>query len=108
MTSPMPITDVDNNIFKMLLRSLYDGDVLPGEWQEHSEAILKAAGKYGFDMLESVAEVWYAKSLNITVENVISKFMEADGKNHAHVKAAAKKLLWSMEKKLLHQSLFVT
>ena len=40
-----------------------------------------------------MAEVWCSKSLNLTVENVISKFMEADGNNHAHVKAAAKKFI---------------
>eukprot|EP00956_Cyclotella_meneghiniana_P021976 scaffold40799_cov31-Cyclotella_meneghiniana.AAC.4 len=93
VTSPMPITDVDNKIFEIMLQSLYGGDILPEEWHEHSEAILKAASKYGFSALESEADVWCAKSLNFTVDNVISKFMEADGNNHGRVKAAAKEFI---------------
>eukprot|EP00956_Cyclotella_meneghiniana_P038522 scaffold155476_cov20-Cyclotella_meneghiniana.AAC.2 len=92
-TSPMPIMDVAIDIFEIMLKSLYGGDVYPEEWNEHSEAILKAASKYGFTALESEADVWCAKSLNFTVDNVISKFMEADGNNHARVKAAAKEFI---------------
>ena len=111
--SPMPITDVDKDIFNIMLTSLYGGEVFPEEWKKHSEAILKAASKYGFDTLKSEAEVWCAKSLKFTVDNVISKFMEADGNGHALVKAAAKKFIMENGKdvvasesfELLHESL---
>eukprot|EP00956_Cyclotella_meneghiniana_P007538 scaffold10184_cov52-Cyclotella_meneghiniana.AAC.2 len=91
--SPMPITDVDKDIFDIMLWSLYGGEVYPEEWKKHSEAILKAASKYGFSTLKSEAEVWCAKSLKFTVDNVISKYMEADGNGHSLVKAAAKKFI---------------
>eukprot|EP00956_Cyclotella_meneghiniana_P034203 scaffold102385_cov55-Cyclotella_meneghiniana.AAC.4 len=93
-TTPMPIDDVDEVVFEIMLVSLYyGGDLFPEEWQNHSEAILNAAGKYGFDALRSEAEVWYSKSLKFTVDNVIGEFMKADGNNHALVKAAAKKFM---------------
>eukprot|EP00956_Cyclotella_meneghiniana_P007983 scaffold10623_cov65-Cyclotella_meneghiniana.AAC.7 len=93
-TTPMPIDDVDSGVFEIMLASLYfGGDVYPDDWQKHSEAILKAAGKYGFSALRSEAEIWHSKSLNFTVDNVIAKFMNADGNNHALVKAAAKKFI---------------
>eukprot|EP00956_Cyclotella_meneghiniana_P016865 scaffold27065_cov30-Cyclotella_meneghiniana.AAC.1 len=91
--SPMPITDVDKEIFDMMLASLYGGEVFPEEWKKHSGAILKAASKYGFDRLKSEAEVWCAKSVEYTVDNVIGKFMEADGNGYALLKAAAKKFI---------------
>jgi len=91
--SPMPITDVDKFIFQIMLASLYGGEVYPEEWKKHSVSILKAASKYGFSTLKSEAELWYSRSLKFTVDNVISKFMEADGSNHTLVKAAAKKFM---------------
>eukprot|EP00956_Cyclotella_meneghiniana_P024548 scaffold49424_cov30-Cyclotella_meneghiniana.AAC.1 len=111
--SPMPITDVDRDVFDIMLASLYGGEVYPEEWQKHSEAILKAASKYGFSTLESQAEAWSCKSINFTVENVVGKLMEADGKNHARIKAAAKKfiiehgeeIVASDSFELLHESL---
>eukprot|EP00956_Cyclotella_meneghiniana_P004957 scaffold6105_cov23-Cyclotella_meneghiniana.AAC.1 len=92
-TSPMTITDVDKDIFQIMLASLYGGEVYPEEWKKHSESILKAASKYGFSTLKSEAELWYSMSLKFTVDNVISKFMEADGNGYALVKAAAKKFI---------------
>ena len=112
--SPMPITDVDKDIFNIMLTSLYGGEVFPEEWKKHSEAILKAANNYGFDTLKSEAEVWCAKSVEFTVDNVIGKFMEADGNDYTLIKAAAKKFImehgkevvaWSKSLELLHESL---
>eukprot|EP00956_Cyclotella_meneghiniana_P007915 scaffold10506_cov26-Cyclotella_meneghiniana.AAC.1 len=91
--SPMPITDVDKFIFQIMLASLYGGEVYPEEWKKHSVSILKAASKYGFSTLKSEAELWYSRSLKFTVDNVISKFMEADGNGYVLVKAAAKKFI---------------
>lgn len=76
------ISDVDKEVFfTIMLRSPYGGEILPEEWQEqeNSEAILKSVSKYGFNTLKSEAEVWYASSLNFTVDNVIDEFMTADG-----------------------------
>ena len=37
--------------------------------------------------------MWYAKSLKLTVDDVIDKFMKANENNHAFVKAAAKEFI---------------
>lgn len=105
-SSPMIIADVDKVIFGILIRSLYGGGVFPEEWQKHSEPILEAASKYGFDTLKSEAEVWYSKSLKFTVDNVIERFMEADGKNYTLVKLAAKKFIIEHGKKVVASESF--
>jgi len=105
-SSPMIIADVDKVIFGILIRSLYGGGVFPEEWQKYSEPILEAASKYGFDTLKSEAEVWYSKSLKFTVDNVIEKFMEADGKNYSLVKAAAKQFIMNHGKEVVASESF--
>jgi hypothetical protein len=55
--SPMAIDDVDVIPFRIMIFSLYGGDVFPEEWQKYSESILKAASKYGFDRLKDQADV---------------------------------------------------
>jgi hypothetical protein len=60
--SPMTIDDVDNVCFEIMINYLYGGDVYPAEWQEHSEAILKAPSKYGFTSLKEEAEAWSSNS----------------------------------------------
>jgi hypothetical protein len=89
----MMITDVEWEIFEMMLRTLYGGPISPHEWQKNSEAILAASSKYGFVNLKLEAEVWYAKSLQLTVDNVIDEFLKADGNNCAKVRAAAKEFM---------------
>eukprot|EP00956_Cyclotella_meneghiniana_P017618 scaffold28907_cov22-Cyclotella_meneghiniana.AAC.2 len=105
-TSPMPINDVEPYIFFIMLRSLYGDEVFPEEWQNRSEDILNAASKYGFSTLKSEAEVWYSKSLKFTVDNVIEKFMEADGKNYSLVKAAAKQFIMNHGKEVVASESF--
>jgi hypothetical protein len=65
LENPMTIDDVDENPFKIMICYLYAGGVYPAEWQEHSEAILKAASKYGFTSLKEEAEVWYSNSFSL-------------------------------------------
>ena len=93
VASPVPIKGVSKYIFDIMLRTLYGDEVCSEVWQKHSESILKAASKYGFTSLKTVAEAWYVKSLQFTADNVISKFMEADGDGYVLVKAAAKKYM---------------
>ena len=104
--SPMIIADVDKDIFKIMLNSLYGSEVYPEVWKKHSDSILKAAGKYGFSTLRSEAEVWYSRSLQFTVDNVIGKFMEADGNDQTLVKAAAKKFIMEHGKEVIASGSF--
>ncbi|KAL3793626.1 LOW QUALITY PROTEIN: hypothetical protein ACHAWO_001675 [Cyclotella atomus] len=83
--SPMTIDDVDNVCLEIMINYLYGGDVYPAEWQEHSEAILKAP-------------IWFHQSQRgsrsvFTVENAIDKFLEADGNNFVLVRDAARKFM---------------
>ena len=104
--SPMVINDVDENIFDIMINSLYGEDVFPDEWRAHSESILNATSKYGFAALKSEAEKWHANSLKFTVDNVVDELRKADGNNHDVVKAALLRNLSSnTEKKLWHLKL---
>ena len=91
-SNPMLINDVDPEIFRIMLRSLYGGFIVPEEWEKHSPAILQAAAKYGF-LLKDEAEVWCAATFKFTVENVVDEFLKADGSNYAVVREAAKKFM---------------
>jgi hypothetical protein len=81
---------------------LYGGYVLP----EHSDAILKAAAKWGFDKLKSEAEIWYSKSLKLTVGNVIDEFLKADGNGYDMVREAAKKFMLENGKEMIESESF--
>ena len=50
--------------------------------------------------------MWYANSLQLTVENVIDEFMKADGNNHTVVKAAAKKFIMEHGEEVLASESF--
>jgi hypothetical protein len=103
---PMPINDVEPCVFRIMLASLYGGYVLPEQWKKHSDAILKAAAKWGFDKLKSEAEIWYSKSLKLTVGNVIDEFLKADGNGHDMVREAAKKFMIEHGKEMIESESF--
>ena len=106
MESAMLIEDVTPEIFEMMLRSLYGGVILPAEWKSNAKTILTAASKYGFNKLKYDAEVWYAKSLQFTLENVIDVFLEADGSNCVILREAAKKYMCEHAEEVLKSESF--
>ena len=106
MESAMLIEDVTPEIFKLMLRSLYGGIILPAEWKSNAKTILTAASKYGFNKLKYDAEVWYAKSLQFTLENVIDVFLEADGSNCVILREAAKKYMCEHAEEVLNSESF--
>eukprot|EP00956_Cyclotella_meneghiniana_P010748 scaffold15049_cov36-Cyclotella_meneghiniana.AAC.6 len=106
MESAMLIEDVTPEIFKLMLRSLYGGIILPTEWKSNAKTILTAASKYGFNKLKYDAEVWYAKSLQFTLENVIDVFLEADGCNWVILRDAAKKYMCEHAEEVLKSESF--
>jgi hypothetical protein len=72
----------------------------------HSESIFKAASKYGFARLKDAAEAWYSNSVEFTVDNVIDKFMEADGNDFSIVRDAAKKFMIEHAEEILESEAF--
>lgn len=55
----MPISDVEPDIFKMMLRIYFVGGfILPEEWQQHSKVLLEASDKYGLDKVKGEADIW--------------------------------------------------
>lgn len=105
-TRPLLINDVDPGVFKVMLRSLYGGFILPEEWVDHSEAFLFAAGKYGFSTVRSEAEVWYSKSIKFTVDNAVDEFLKADGNSCNVVRDAAKKFIVEHAKEIVESESF--
>jgi hypothetical protein len=103
---PMIISDVDEDVFRIMLYSLYGGGLLPQDLQRHSASILKASSKYGFTKLKEEAEVWHAKSIKFTVDNAIDEFMKADGSNYPIVKVAAKKFILEHGKEIVSSESF--
>ena len=77
--NPMPIKDVESEVFAIMLSYVYGEIIHAHVWEEYSKAILEASGKYGFSVLRSEAEVWCAKHLTLTVDRAIDELMYADG-----------------------------
>lgn len=102
----MPISDVEPDIFKMMLCTLYGGFILPEEWQQHSKVLLEAADKYAFDNVKEEADMWYAKSLKFTVDNVIDELLEADGKGYTAVREAAMQFIVENGKEIVMSESF--
>ena len=90
-TNPMPVDDVEPDIFRFMLSAVYGKKVDEEEWKTQSSnlrSILKAAGKYGFSNIKSEAEAWYMKTLNVKLDNVIDELLYADANNLFDVKKA--------------------
>lgn len=90
IANPMPINDVEPDIFRHLLSFLYGG-LIDGNTvlKEHSKSMLKASGKYGFTSLKSEIEVWQEMHLDFSVESVVDELLEADGHSWPLIKKAA-------------------
>lgn len=104
--NPMFIQDVNEDVFHIMLHSLYGGGVCPRDLQEHALSILKASSKYGFTRLKEEAEAWHAKSIQFTVDNAIDEFMKADGSNFPIVKDAAKTFILENGKEIISSESF--
>ena len=87
-SNPIPIQDVQPEVFKAMLQHAYAHNISPSMWKDHTKEILEASGKYGFNELKSEAEALYLKS-EITVDNVIDKLLYADSYNLSMLKKAA-------------------
>ncbi|KAL7532049.1 hypothetical protein ACHAXR_004401, partial [Thalassiosira sp. AJA248-18] len=79
--TPVPISDIDPQVFRQMLYYVYGGTISAAEWKVHSKDLIDAADRYGVVNLKIEAEAWYVKHLKITVENVIDSLAFADEKN---------------------------
>ena len=92
MCSPgaaIPISDVHPDLFRMLLRFIYGGEV-PGEdvLREEARDIIRVADRFGCTGLKLAAEAEMATA-GITTENAAELILFADGMNCAMLKEAA-------------------
>ena len=87
--TPIPIVDVQADVFRMLLRYVYGGEVPPKEViNEQAKAIIHAADKYGCTGLKLAVEAEMAAA-GITTENAAELILFADATNCAMLKETA-------------------
>jgi hypothetical protein len=85
----IPISDILPDLFRMLLRFIYGGEV-PGKdvLKEEARDIIKASDRFGCTGLKLAAEAELA-SAGIAVDNAADLILFADGMNCAMLKEAA-------------------
>ncbi|KAL9190035.1 hypothetical protein ACHAXT_007246 [Thalassiosira profunda] len=84
--TPIRINDVKPEVFRHLLYYVYGGSVSGEELEENAKDIIDAADKYGIVGLKLLAEACYARSLELSVDNVLDNLLYADSKNCALLK----------------------
>ena len=86
---PLPIIDIHPDIFRMILRFVYGGEVpKKNVLAENSKTIIRAADRFGCTGLKLAAEAELA-SAGITTENAAELILFADGTNCAMLKETA-------------------
>ncbi len=84
--SPIVITDVKPEVFRLLLYYVYGGGIRHKEFDGEEKDFIAAADKYGVTNLKLEAEIWYVNNTEITIENVIDNLLYADAFNCAFLK----------------------
>ena len=89
--NPIPIRDVEPDIFGTMLKYAYGKDIDTNYWKENAKQLLDASGKYGFTELKSKAEAWHVINLQqeFTIDNAVDELLYADGKSCPLLKKAA-------------------
>ncbi|KAL7536001.1 hypothetical protein ACHAXR_006854 [Thalassiosira sp. AJA248-18] len=90
-STPVPIRDIDPQVFRQMLYYVYGGNIAAAGWKAHSKDLIEAADRYGVKNLKIEAEAWYVKhlKLKITVDNVVDTLAFSDEKNCFLLKEAA-------------------
>ena len=86
--TPMPINDVDPELFEMMLKHLYGKSISSYYWRKHSKQILEASDKYGFSELNLEAEAQHILFMTLTAENAVDELLYADGHHCMDLKKA--------------------
>ena len=87
-STPIPIGDVEPDIFQSMLKYIY-GDTSAVKETECGRAVIDAADKYGVDKLKLYAEKCYVDSIELNADNVADMLLYADGKSCSVLKKAA-------------------
>ena len=90
---PLPIDDVEQDIFGSMLKHVYGKNIFPYFWIEHTKTILEASSRYGFTKLMIEAEEKYMRSYKLTVENAVEELAYADGHSFKKMKDRASRFI---------------
>ena len=88
-SDPIPITDVNPDIFKHMLFYIYGGKVEDKEMKLNVKEIIEATDKYGLTNLKREAEACLVNSTTLDLDNMMEHLLYADSKNCALLKEAA-------------------
>jgi len=88
-TTPIQITGVSPDVFRLLLFYMYGGKVPDNDMKSHAKEIIDAADRYGVSSLKLEAEVCLVNATIFGVENLKDILLYADSKNCALLKEAA-------------------
>jgi hypothetical protein len=100
-SSPIEISDVSPDIFRLLLFYMYGGKVPDNDMKSHAKEIIDAADRYGVSSLKLEAEVCLVNATIFGVENLKDILLYADSKNCALLKEAAMDYMVENQTKLL-------
>ena len=90
---PLPIDDVEQDIFGSMLKHVYGKNIFPYFWIEHTKTILEASSRYGFTKLMMEAEEKYMGSYKLTVDNAVEELAYADGHSFKKMKDKASRFI---------------
>jgi hypothetical protein len=105
-TIPVPLTNIDSEIFGLILSYVYGMDITAEDWKAHSQDLIDAADRYNVPDLKLEAEAWYVKFTDITSDNVINLLLYADAKNCALLKESVMDYFVKNGKEALEQVSF--
>ncbi|KAL7487329.1 hypothetical protein ACHAW6_012928 [Cyclotella cf. meneghiniana] len=88
-SNPLPIDDVEPELFEMMIKHEYGEPIPAAIWKEKAEPFLIAAGKYGFRQLKHQAEAWHVKHLKLTVNNAVDCLLQSGGNDLPLLKKAS-------------------
>jgi len=82
----IPLTNVEPDVFHLLLSYIYGQNISTADWKEHGRDLIEAADRYLLSDLKLEAEARYVQFAAITAENAIDLLLYADAKNCALLK----------------------
>ena len=106
LDTPMPINDVNPELFEMMLKHLYGKSISSYYWKKHSKQILLASDKYGFSGLNLEAEAQHILFMTLTAENAVDELLYADGHHCMDLKKAVIEYIVKNGKTVLASSSF--